>query len=112
MSALPQVSVTRLLVAVQEGDKNALNDLFPLVYEELRKMAHQNRHGWYGDYTLNSTALVHEAYLKLADQSQLDLNSRAHFFAVASKAMRHILINYAEARRTQKIGRASCRERV
>ena len=104
MSGLPQESVTQLLVAAREGNKNALNDLFPLVYEELRKLAHENRQGWYGDYTLNSTALVHEAYLKLADQSQLDLNSRAHFFAVAAKAMRHILINYAEARRTKKRG--------
>ena len=104
MSALSPDSVTRLLLAAKEGQENALNELFPLVYGELHKLAHQNRRGWYGDNTLNTTALVHEAYLKLADQTQLDWNSRAHFFAVAAKAMRHILINYAEARRAKKRG--------
>ena len=104
MSAASQETVTRLLVAVREGDRNALNALFPLVYEEMCRLAHHNRRGWYGDKTLNTTALVHEAYLKLTDQSQLEWNSRGHFFAVAAKAMRHILINYAEARRAKKRG--------
>ena len=105
MSISKQESVTRLLQALKDGDDSALDDLFEQVYEELRVMAHNKRKHWVGkDYTLNTTALVHEAYIKLTDNSQHDWNSRAHFMGVAAKAMRHILINYAEKRRTKKRG--------
>ena len=99
-----QESVTQLLEAVRGGNDSALNDLFPLVYEELRALAHRKRQAWHGDYTLNTTALVHEAYLKLAGQSRADWQSRAHFFGVAARAMRQILIDYARRRRAQKRG--------
>ena len=99
-----QESVTQLLEAVRGGNDSALNDLFPLVYEELRALAHRKRQAWHGDYTLNTTALVHEAYLKLVDQSHAEWTSRAHFFGVAAKAMRHIQINYAKHRQRKKRG--------
>ena len=96
--------VTRLLEALQRGDSAALDALFPLVYEELRGVARGQRQRWQGDQTLDTTALVHEAYLKLVDQSRASWESRAHFLATAAKAMRHILINYARERRAQKRG--------
>jgi len=96
--------VTRLLDAHQRGDAGALDALFPLVYDELRQVAHGQRQRWQGDHTLDTTALVHEAYLKLVDQSRATWQSRAHFLATAAKAMRHILINYARDRRAQKRG--------
>ncbi len=96
--------VTQLLEAVRNGDRSALNKLFPLVYDELHVLAHRKRRQWHGDYTLNTTALVHEAYLKLTDPSQIQWNNRAHFFYVAAKAMRQILINYAEQQRAEKRG--------
>jgi hypothetical protein len=69
------------------------------VYEELGRLAHRQRRRWEGGFTLTTTALVHEAYLKLAGQRRLPTESRAHFLAIASKAMRHILCNYARDRR-------------
>ena len=97
-------SVTTLLEAVREGDRGALNALFPVVYDELHALAHRRRQHWQGDFTLNTTALVHEAYLKLIDQTRAEYASRAHFFAVAARAMRHIQINYAKYRRRKKRG--------
>jgi RNA polymerase sigma factor (TIGR02999 family) len=99
-----QDEVTRLLDALQHGDRAALDRLVPLVYEELRALAHGQRQRWQGDHTLDTTALIHEAYLKLVDQSRVSWESRAHFLATAAKAMRHILINYARDRRAQKRG--------
>ena len=99
-----QQEVTRLLEALQRGDGAALDALFPLVYEELRAVAHAQRRRWQGDETLDTTALVHEAYLKLVDQSRATWENRAHFLATAAKAMRHILTNYARDRRAQKRG--------
>lgn len=81
-----------------------MGQLFPLVYDELRGLAHHQRRDWHGDYTLNTTALVHEAYLKLIDQTQVEANSRAHFMGIAAKAMRHLLIDYARRRRAKKRG--------
>jgi len=97
-------AVAALLEAVEGGDRGALDALFPLVYEELSVLAHRQRRRWHGDLTLNTTALVHEAYLKVADQKRLPAESRAHFFAVASRAMRHILCNHARDRRRLKRG--------
>jgi RNA polymerase sigma factor (TIGR02999 family) len=96
--------ITRLLAVVREGDSAALDELFSLVYEELRGLSHAQRQQWQGDYTLQTTALVHEAYVKLVGQEAGSWQDRAHFFAVASRAMRQILVNYAERRRTQKRG--------
>jgi RNA polymerase sigma factor (TIGR02999 family) len=96
--------VSTLVEALAAGHREALDALFPLVYEELGRLAHQQRRRWDGDFTLTTTALVHEAYLKLAGQRQLPTESRAHFLAVASRAMRHILCNYARDRRRQKRG--------
>lgn len=104
MSDADQRTVTRLLAAWREGDRQALDTLFPLVYEELCGLAHRQRRDWHGDYTVNTTALVHEAYLKLVDQARAGPESRAHFFALAAKAMRHILSNYAKHRRRKKRG--------
>src|SRR5690606_14245794 len=76
----------------------------PLVYDELLALAHRQRQRWHGDYTLGTTALVHKAYCKLADQDRLVAENRAHFFGLASRAMRHILCNYARDRRLLKRG--------
>jgi RNA polymerase sigma factor (TIGR02999 family) len=97
-------AVTQLLGEVRDGKEEAVHKLFPLIYEELRNMAHGQRKYWQGDHTLNTTALVHEAYLKLIDQKGASWSSRAHFYSVAAKAMRHILINYAKYRRRKKRG--------
>lgn len=97
-------TVTRLLKEVQGGNRAVLGELFDLVYEELRVRARQQRARWHRDYTLNTTALVHEAYLKLVDQTEAEWEGRAHFFAVAAKAMRHILVDYARRRRAEKRG--------
>jgi RNA polymerase sigma factor (TIGR02999 family) len=104
MSRSSERTVTRLLQEVRDGDRAALDQLFPLVYDELRGLAHGQRRRWYGDETLGTTALVHEAYLKLVGQQRLDAHGRAHFLAIAARAMRHILSNYSEARRRLKRG--------
>lgn len=101
-----QETVTRVLRRVEEGDRDALDSLFELVYDELRELARRQRRRWRGDHTLGTTALVHEAYLKLVGQERLGTESRAHFLALAGRAMRHILSNYARHRRAQKRGGA------
>ena len=102
--ATPTTHISGLLHALAGGDRGALDALFPLVYDELSRLAHRQRQQWDGDLTLNTTALVHEAYLKLAGRQRLPSESRAHFLAVAAKAMRHILCNYARDRRRLKRG--------
>ena len=97
-------TVTVLLAQVKAGNHAAFDELFPLVYEELHGLAHAQRVGWRGDDTMNTSALVHEAYLKLAAQDQLDIEGRAHFQSVAARAMRQILINYARGKKAQKRG--------
>ena len=95
---------TGLLQAVERGDAAALTALFSRVYGELSILAHRQRRRWHGDITLDTTALVHEAYLKMAGQNEPASRNRAHFFAVAAKAMRHILCNYARDRSRKKRG--------
>jgi RNA polymerase sigma factor (TIGR02999 family) len=102
--ASPLPTDSGLLEAVEHGDAAALAALFSLVYRELTVLARQQRRRWHGDITLDTTALVHEVYLKLVGQHQPASRSRAHFFAIAAKAMRHILCNYARARSRKKRG--------
>lgn len=97
--------VTRLLEAMR-GDAHdaAFAELFGLVYDELHRQAHRQRAGWHNARTLNTTALVHEAYAKLVDGADVSFESRAHVLAVAGKAMRQILLDYVKAQRAQKRG--------
>jgi len=97
-------AITDLLEEASGGNVEALNRLVPLVYEELRVLARARRRGERSNHTLNTTALVHEAYMKLADQTRVKWRDRAHFYGVASQAMRRILVNHAEARNAQKRG--------
>ena len=101
--------VTALLHSIEAGDRAATDELFPLVYAELRALAGSFFRGQRPDHTLQPTALVHDAYLKLVRQPDLHVTGRAHFMAVASRAMRHILINHARERRAAKRGGGASR---
>ena len=100
----PQHDVTRLLVRLTDGDRAVLDDLLPLIYGELRRLAggylRRERQG----HTLEPTALVHEAYLRMVDQTQVRWQNRAHFFGVAAQMMRRILVDHARAHQTAKRG--------
>lgn len=96
--------ITRLLEAASRGNKAAFDQLLPLVYEELKRIAYRRLRREGPGHTLNTTALVHEAYFKLVDQTRVDWQGRPHFFAVASEAMRRILIDYARTRAARKRG--------
>jgi RNA polymerase sigma factor (TIGR02999 family) len=96
--------VTQLLADWSHGDRAAFEKLIPLVYVELRHLAHRHMEGQRPNHTLQTTALVNEAYLRLADQSKPNFTNRTHFFAVAAKAMRQILVDYAKAQQRQKRG--------
>ena len=89
----PPTDVTQLLLAYTDGDREAFDRLLPLVYEPLKRLAHARLREERPDHTLNTTGLVHEAYLKLIDIKQVQYQSRGHFFAMASKVMRRILVN-------------------
>jgi RNA polymerase sigma-70 factor, ECF subfamily len=102
-SVSPQ-EVTNLLTRWSHGDDRALAELTPLVYDELRRIAHRHMGGQRPDHTLQTTALVNEAYLRLADQTKPSWQSRAHFFAVAARAMRQIVVDYARSQQSQKRG--------
>jgi RNA polymerase sigma factor (TIGR02999 family) len=99
-----RLDLTAMLRAARDGEGEALDLLFSEIYGQLKQLAHAQRRHWEGDYTMNTTALAHEAYLKLIKQDQADWDDRAHFMCIASKAMRHILVNYAERRRAEKRG--------
>src|SRR6266404_8915318 len=103
-SSVSQQRVTELLAQWSHGDDAALAELTPLVYEELRRIAHRHMGGQRPDHTLQTTALVNEAYLRLADQTNPRWQNRAHFFAVAARAMRQILVSYARSQRAEKRG--------
>src|SRR2546427_10178745 len=103
-ASVSQQRVTELLVRWSQGDDAALVELTPLVYGELRRLAHRQMGGERPDHTLQTTALVNEAYLRLADQTNPRWQNRAHFFAVAARAMRRILVSYARSQRSQKRG--------
>lgn len=100
--------VTQLLAAWSKGDRGALDKLMPMVYGELRRMARHYMRRQPAGHTLQTTALIHEAFIRLVDQKAKGWQDRAHFFAVAAQAMRHILVDYARARgRAKRGGKAS-----
>jgi RNA polymerase sigma factor (TIGR02999 family) len=96
--------ITQLLVELGRGDDAVVDALMPRVYDEMRVLARRQLRGERPDHTLNATALVHECYLKLVRQEEVDWKNRAHFFGIASLAMRRILINYANKRLAEKRG--------
>lgn len=97
--------VTGFLIEWSKGDQEALNKLMPLVYDELRRLASRYLRHERPGHSLQTTALVHEAYLKLVDQKNANLQNRVQFFAVAAQVMRHILVDYARSRQALKRGR-------
>lgn len=96
--------VTRILNAAQAGDPKATEELLPLVYDELRRLAGHKMSGESSGHTLQATALVHEAWLRLAGSNQSGWENRAHFFAAAAESMRRILVEHARRRLSQKRG--------
>ena len=96
--------ITQLLKAHSAGDAEALDALLPLVYDELRQMAHRRMQQERAGHTFSTTALVHEAYLELVDLDRIDWEDRSHFFALAARVMRHVLVDYAVKRTAEKRG--------
>ena len=96
--------VTQLLLKWSQGDQGAIDELLPMVYRELHKIAHRYLNKERGEHTLQTTALVHEAYIKLIDQTRVQWQNRAHFFGIAAQAMRRILVDYARTRKREKRG--------
>lgn len=96
--------ITALLVDWRSGNQSALDRLIPLVYDELRRLASGYMRGERSNHLLQTTALVHEAYLRMIDSSGINYETRAHFFAVAAQVMRHILVDYARGQRRAKRG--------
>jgi RNA polymerase sigma-70 factor (ECF subfamily) len=103
------MQITQLLTRWGKGDRSALDELTPLVYGELRRLAHRHMSGERPDHTLQTTSLVNEAYVKLADRTHPNWSNRAHFFAVAARAMRQILVNYALSYKAQRRGGGAAR---
>src|SRR5215212_7925096 len=104
MTTLSKPNVTELLLEWQHGNRDALDRLTPLVYDELRRMAHRYVQRERDGHTLETTALVNEAYLRLINQQKIDWQNRAHFFAVMAQVMRRILIDHARRRHYLKHG--------
>jgi RNA polymerase sigma factor (TIGR02999 family) len=96
--------ITAILAALRGGDRDAFGAVFPLVYDELRQMARRRMRGERPGHTLSPTALVHEAYLKLAGLERIEWRNRAQFFAVAAQAMRQVLVDHALRRKARKRG--------
>lgn len=101
---LSRDDVTQLLVNWGKGDKAALDQLTPILYDELRRLADSYLRRERDDHTLQPTALVHEAYMKLADQTKLEWQNRAHFFGIAAQVMRHILVDHSRKHNADKRG--------
>src|SRR5918997_7010547 len=100
----PSPTTTQLLVEWSSGDQVAIDQLMPMVYDELRRLARNYLRRERPGHTLEATALVHEAYLRLIDQHSVTWQNHAHFFGIASQMMRRILVNHAVARSTDKRG--------
>ena len=96
--------ITEILARCAGGDRRAFDNLVPLVYEDLRRIAHRRLQAERTDHTLDTTALVHEAYIGLVDQATATWNDRAHFFAVAARVIRNVLVDYARRTSAQKRG--------
>jgi RNA polymerase sigma factor (TIGR02999 family) len=96
--------ITKLLVRLGSGEETALSELLDAVYDELRRLAHRKLRSERDDLTLRTTELVHEAYLRLVDHHEVDWQDRQHFFAVAARAMRQVLVEHARARSAEKRG--------
>lgn len=102
MGLIPSGQVSELLVHWGQGDRQALEALLPLVYNELRRLARYHLHNQRNNHTLQSTALVHEVYLRLAKQQGLQIGNRAHFLAISAQLMRWILVDYERGRQAAK----------
>ena len=104
MSIKSNGEITQLLKNAQAGNRQSLDDFLPLVYAELKRLAGSKLSSERKNHTLQATALVHEAYLRLIDQHSVNWQNRAHFFSIASEMMRRILVNYAETHNAKKRG--------
>ena|GEM_PF-337189 len=104
MQCMETAQITKLLKAHDSGDRQAIDQLFPLIYDDMRRMAQNKLRGERPDHTLNTTALVHEAYLKLIKFDRINYQNSRHFFAIASQVMRNILVDYAVKQKAQKRG--------
>lgn len=104
MLSIASHQITLLLVDWSKGNQHALEQLMPLVYEELRRMARRYMRRQPTGHTFQTTELIHEAYLKIAGQNDYNWQNRAHFFGVAARAMRHILVDYARSKNSLKRG--------
>jgi RNA polymerase sigma factor (TIGR02999 family) len=104
----PPSQITQLLQRWRDGNREALDALLPLVYEELRRLAHRHLRNERAEHTLQSSALVHEAYLRLVGQDFPQWEGRTHFFAIAAQLMRQILVDYARRHRASKRGSGVC----
>jgi RNA polymerase sigma factor (TIGR02999 family) len=104
METSPTHEVTELLLAWNHGDEAALEKLIPLIHNELRRLAHRYMGGERPGHTLQTTALVNEAYLRLIDSSRVQWQNRAHFFALSAQLMRRVLVDFARSRNYQKRG--------
>lgn len=100
----PKQTITQMLREWNDGKREVINDLMPLVYDQLHRQAKRYLRRERPGHTLQTTALIHEAYLKLVDQRNVEWESRTHFFAIASQAMRRILVDYARAQKRKKRG--------
>lgn len=98
------VDLTQALTEMRKGDENVVERIFPLVYNEMRQLARAQLSNERGDHTLQATALVHEAYLRLVDQKKTDYQNRNHFFAIASQAIRRVLVDHARKKARKKRG--------
>lgn len=101
---MEKLGVTQLLVQLKNKKEGAYDKLYPLIYEELRKIAFTHMSHQSTDHTLTRTELVHETYLKMIDQTKIDFTDKSHFLAIASQCMRQILIDYARKKHAQKRG--------
>lgn len=103
-SSSTKADTTELLLRLGEGEQGVYDQLYPIVYEELRRLAYGQMVRQTKDHTLSKTELVHEAYLKMINQSEVNYNDKSHFLAVASRCMRQILIDYARKKQAKKRG--------
>ncbi|HSS18922.1 MAG TPA: sigma-70 family RNA polymerase sigma factor [Pyrinomonadaceae bacterium] len=104
MSEHPTENVTKLLIELSNGDRDAVDLLLPVIYDELRKLAANYLRRERPDHTLQPTALVHEAYIRLVDQTRVNWQNRAHFFGVAAQIMRRLLVDHARKHNAEKRG--------